>query len=60
MSRELMINTSWSSRATTRMTASQRGIFGSWLEELRDQLIASGTPVDRPEPQAGEVGRRVD
>ena len=30
-----------------------------WLEELRDQLIASGTPVDRPEPQAGEVGVRL-
>ena len=28
----------------------------SWLEELRDQLIATGTLVDRPEPQAGEVG----
>jgi uncharacterized protein len=27
-----------------------------WLEGLREQLIASGTPVDRPEPQAGEAG----
>jgi RNase_H superfamily/AAA domain len=27
-----------------------------WLEGLRDQLIASGTPVERPEPQAGEAG----
>ena len=31
-----------------------------WLEGLRDQLIASGTPVDRPEPQAGEVGVETD
>ena len=51
-----MSNTSWSSRATTRMTASPHGTFESWLEGLREQLIASGTPVDRPEPQAGEVG----
>jgi hypothetical protein len=26
-----------------------------WLEGLRKQLLASGTPVDRPEPQAGEA-----